>query len=237
MNKFYVLVPIYNFENFLNICILSILQQSYKNWFCFLFDDGSTDKSNKICDLYVKKYPNYFKYIKLDNKNNGPAYSKCYGIQEIKKVCNDEDIMIIIDGDDYLINKDAFSIINKRYIETKCLATFGSYKGKFDEMKNKVNMLSYSRKNWFYMPPRTCKCLLLKNFKENDFKYKNKEWLQKATDAVFFCNIIEWIGIKKVEYVKDILYQYREHPNNIRNKKDEIFKKHRDYVLDITHNF
>ena len=230
MNNFYILVPIYNFELFLDECLVSILEQTYDNWFCFLFDDGSTDNSSYICQQYVKK-SNKFKHIKLDKKNHGPAYSKWYGIQEIRKVCKDEDIMIIIDGDDYLINKDAFSIINNIYIKTKCMATFGSYKGKFDNMKYNVNMKSYSRKIWFYMPPRSCKCSLLQKFTENDFKYKNREWLQKATDAAFFCNIIEWVGIHNVQYVKDILYLYREHPNNTYKKNKDINKKHTYYVI------
>ena len=234
MNKIYIFVPIYNFGLFLNICIQSIIQQSYNEWFCFLFDDGSTDNSSDICLEYIKIYPDKFKYIKLDKKNNGPAYSKWYGIQEIIKVCKDEDVMIIIDGDDYLINRNALSIINQKYIDTKCLATFGSYRGKFDEMKNKVNMKTYSRKEWFYMHPRTCKCSVLKNFTEKDFKYKDREWLQKATDVAFFCNIIEWVGLKNVQYIKEILYQYRDHPNNIYKKgKTSILEKHKKYVMGI----
>jgi glycosyltransferase involved in cell wall biosynthesis len=232
-NKFYILIPIYNFGLFLDECIKSIISQDYNNWFCILFDDGSTDNSSIICNKYTKKYPNKFKYVKLDSKNNGPAYSKWHGIQEIKKMCNPNDMMIIIDGDDYLINNNALSIINKKYIDTNCWGTFGSYKGKFDNMKNKVNMKKYSRNNWFYMPPRTCKCFILNMFIINDFKYKNKEWLKKATDVAFFCNIIEWSGIKNIQYINNILYQYREHSNNGYKNKDTKLIEHEKYVIKL----
>ena len=233
MSKFFILVPIYNFQYFIDICIRSILFQSYTNWYCILFDDGSTDKSKIMCNYYVKKYPNKFKYIKLDNKNNGGGYSKWYGIQEIKKLCNDNDIMIIIDGDDYLINKNALSIIHKRYLNTNCWGTFGSYEGKYSDMKHKVNMNNYSRKNWFFLAPRTCKCFLLKLFTINDFKYENKEWLQKSTDVAFFCNIVEWSGIHNIQYIKDILYKYREHNRNGYKIMNPSMKKHKAYVCNL----
>ena len=235
MNKLYILVPIYNFELFLDKCIKSILNQTYNNWYCILFDDGSTDNSSVICKMYLYIYKNKFKYIKLDNNNNGGGYSKWFGIQEIKKICKPEDIMIIIDGDDYLINNNAFSIINKKYIDTKCFGTFGSYIGKFEEMQNKVNMNTYSRKNWFYSSPRSCKCFLLDNFIINDFKYMNKEWLKKATDVAFFCNVIEWSGINNIQYIKDILYRYREHSNNSYKNlnKNNILQKHKIYIINL----
>jgi glycosyltransferase involved in cell wall biosynthesis len=230
MNKFYILVPFYNCYYFLNICLQSILQQSYKNWVCILFDDGSTDKSIKICKYYISKYPNKFKYIKLSNYNNGPSYSKYNGIQYIKKICNDEDIFIIIDGDDYLLNKNALDIINNKYIEKKCWGTFGSYQGKWDENQKKINKNKYNRFDWFYSPPRTCKCFLLKLFNEYDFKYKDNSWLKKGTDIAFFCNIIEWSGIENIEYIKDIIYKYRDHPNNIYKKTSLLLKNHVKYI-------
>ena len=48
--KFSIVVPVYNVENYLNKCIDSILNQTYKNFEVILVDDGSTDKSSNICD-------------------------------------------------------------------------------------------------------------------------------------------------------------------------------------------
>ena len=230
MNKIYVLVPIYNFSPFLEKCLQSILLQSYREWYCILFDDGSIDISGKICKNYVSRYPNKFKYVKLSNKNNGPAYSKFYGIQAVKELCDRSDIFIIVDGDDFLVTPFAFSIIINKYKETKCWATFGSYRGKFSENQKNIKMNIYNRKTWFYSPPRSCKCFLLNLFTENDFKYKDNTWLRKATDAAFFCNIIEWSGIENVQYIPNILYQYRDHRNNVYKKTTKLLKNHVDYI-------
>ena len=51
--KLSVIVPVYNVETYLNRCIDSIINQTYKNLEIILVDDGSTDKSGKICDKYA----------------------------------------------------------------------------------------------------------------------------------------------------------------------------------------
>lgn len=62
-----VIVPIYNVEKYLEKCIESIINQTYKNLEIILVNDGSTDNSKKICEKYVEKD----KRIKLVNKENG----------------------------------------------------------------------------------------------------------------------------------------------------------------------
>ena len=49
------IVPVYNVEKYLNQCIESIVNQTYKNIEIILIDDGSTDTSPEICDTWEKK--------------------------------------------------------------------------------------------------------------------------------------------------------------------------------------
>ena len=53
--KVSVVVPIYNIENEVGICIESICNQSYTNLEIILVDDGSTDSSGAICDKYAEQ--------------------------------------------------------------------------------------------------------------------------------------------------------------------------------------
>lgn len=62
-----VIVPIFNVEKYLNRCIESLLNQTYKNIELILVDDGSTDRCGEICDMYAIKDSR----VKVIHKKNG----------------------------------------------------------------------------------------------------------------------------------------------------------------------
>lgn len=78
-NSFYlsVIIPVYNAEKYLSECIESILNQTYKKFELILVDDGSTDKSGKICDEYAEKNVNV---SVLHIKNSGPFEARKRGV-------------------------------------------------------------------------------------------------------------------------------------------------------------
>lgn len=50
-----VIVPIYNVEQYIERCVDSIINQTYKNLEIILEDDGSKDNSGIICDKYASR--------------------------------------------------------------------------------------------------------------------------------------------------------------------------------------
>lgn len=50
-----VIIPVYNVEKYLNKCITSVVEQTYKNLEIIIVDDGSTDQSPEICDEWKKR--------------------------------------------------------------------------------------------------------------------------------------------------------------------------------------
>lgn len=66
-----VVVPVYNAEKYLSDCIDSLMRQTRKPEEIILVDDGSTDCSGEICDLYASQYS----YIKVIHKQNGGVSS------------------------------------------------------------------------------------------------------------------------------------------------------------------
>lgn len=90
--KISIIVPIYNTEKYLSICISSIINQTYTNFELILVDDGSTDHSGQIADDYAKKD----KRIKvIHQKNQGQSAARNAGL---KKATGD--FVSFIDGDD-----------------------------------------------------------------------------------------------------------------------------------------
>jgi len=95
-----IIVPIYKVEKYLNRCIKSILNQTYKNIEIILVDDGSPDNCGKICD----RYANEDKRIKvIHKKNGGLSDARNAGLE----ICTGEYISFI-DSDDW---------VEKNYIE------------------------------------------------------------------------------------------------------------------------
>lgn len=103
MCKVSIIVPIYNSEKYLETCLNSILNQTYKDIEIILVDDGSTDNSINIYEKYKKN-----KNIKIYKKANGGAASaKNLGIKKAtgEYVCFiDSDDVIEIDYVEYLHN-------------------------------------------------------------------------------------------------------------------------------------
>lgn len=93
-----IIIPIYNVEVYLTKCINSILRQTYRNIEIILVDDGSRDKSPKICDRYQKK-DDRVKVVHC--KNGGVSAARNIGID----MAQGEYIMFV-DSDDWL-PKDA----------------------------------------------------------------------------------------------------------------------------------
>jgi len=62
-----VIIPIYNVERYLDKCIRSVVEQTYKNLEIILVDDGSPDQCGTICDKWAEKD----KRIRVIHKTNG----------------------------------------------------------------------------------------------------------------------------------------------------------------------
>lgn len=89
-----VVVPIFQIERYVGICIESLINQTYKNLEIILVDDGSSDRCPEICDLYASKDGR----IKVIHKPNGGLVSaRKAGI----KVMSGEYVGYV-DGDDWV---------------------------------------------------------------------------------------------------------------------------------------
>lgn len=89
-----IVLPIYNVEKYLNRCINSIVNQTYKNLEIILVDDGSPDKCPEMCDEWEKKDTR----IKVIHKQNeGLGMARNTGIENATG-----DYICFFDSDDYL---------------------------------------------------------------------------------------------------------------------------------------
>lgn len=109
MDKVSVIVPVYNAKLYLQRCLNSILEQTYKNLEILLIDDGSIDGSSEICDEYLKK-DNRIKVFHL--KNAGVSNARNTGLSFASGK-----YIVFVDADD-VIHKKAIEILHKTIRET-----------------------------------------------------------------------------------------------------------------------
>lgn len=91
--RFSIIIPVYNLENYLEKCLSSIVNQTYKNYEVIIVCDKCSDNSELIVDEYVKKY----KWHKIYKEKTGLSKARNIGISNAKG-----DYLVFLDGDDYL---------------------------------------------------------------------------------------------------------------------------------------
>lgn len=89
-----IIVSVYNVERYLDKCITSILAQTYENLEIILVDDGSSDKSSEICDLFAEKDS---RIQVIHQLNKGVSVARNVGIEHSKG-----EYLAFVDGDDYI---------------------------------------------------------------------------------------------------------------------------------------
>ena len=93
-NKVSVIIPAYNAELYLEQCVESILNQTYKNIEVIIINDGSTDKTSEISDRLNDKDD---RIIVIHNQNKGVSASRNDGLQK-----STGDYIVFVDADDFL---------------------------------------------------------------------------------------------------------------------------------------
>lgn len=150
-----VIIPIYNSANTLSRCLDSILSQTLNDWELLLIDDGSTDKSRKICYEYAAKD----KRIEVFHKKNGGVSSaRNIGLDYAKG-----EWIAFIDADDcvkesYLANllehsqKKVDLVISYAEIHNGDNINKESYPSKFVDDTNFDSMFIENDMNWHTSP-------------------------------------------------------------------------------------
>lgn len=110
MIKISTVIPVYNIEKYLNYCIDSVFNQTYKNVQIVLLDDGSNDSSPELCDRLAKQYSNI---IVVHKHNKGASDTRNIGL----KVAEGEYVHFV-DSDDLVHNDLIYArLVNN---ELKC---------------------------------------------------------------------------------------------------------------------
>ena len=116
--KITIIVPVYNVEHYLDKCLDSLINQTYKNLEIIVINDGSIDNSGIICQEYAQK-DNRIVYI--EKENGGQSEARNMGLDRMTG-----SYVTFVDSDDW-IELDYVEILYKKITEYQADIAVGNY--------------------------------------------------------------------------------------------------------------
>lgn len=217
-----IIVPIYNVEQYLSVCLDSLLHQTLKQIEVLLINDGTKDSSDVIAKEYAIKYPNLFHYF--EKKNGGLSDARNFALPYAKG-----EYIAFVDSDDYV----APEMYEKLYKKAK-LSDANVVECEF--------MYVYGRKNISVHFPQydDIKSCLINAYPNAWNKIYKREWILSLgvvfpkglwhEDIEFFFKIMPFVGHVPIT-IHEPLYYYRQRDESIMNRPDRrILDLHKIYA-------
>ena len=208
---FNIVVPLYDAEKYIEKCLNSILNQSYKKFQLQVVDDCSSDSSYEIASSICK-----------DNKNV-KIFRNSKRIGALNNICNllnkrikepSKTVDLLVDGDDYLYSEDVLNILKEKYIQTNCLITYGSHmssKGvqgkKYPRLIREFNL--FRKYFWYGSHLRTFRHDLWLAVNPQDLLNKKQQYFSVAWDLAIMLPMLEMAG-ERQEFISEVLYAYND---------------------------
>ena len=206
--KVSVLVPIYNVEKYLPVCLESLISQTLKDLEIICIDDGSTDSSPEIIKNYIKKDS---RIIVITKKNSGYGDSMNRGLENATGK-----YIGILESDDFL-DPEAFETmynLSKKYQTDVVRTNYYHYKNNQDQKQYIIDPHSVGRlvdpsKELYmiYQPPAIWSGLYNREFLlKNDIKFLPTPGASYQ-DTGF--NFKVWANAKRAAFSERAFLHYR----------------------------
>ncbi|WP_156676549.1 glycosyltransferase [Streptococcus oralis] len=220
-----VVVTCYNHENYIEQCLRSIFNQTYRNLELIVLDDGSTDSSNQIIQEVLKDSP--FVTTFESHKNIGVVRTRNKGLNLLNG-----DYFLFVDSDDFL---------DDRYVEElyDCAINHQAdvvYCDLFNFEKNEVYLKAQEYElHSLLVSNYISNCSLVKKAILKDAYYDEKLSGKKLEDYDFFLNLIINNGAKAV-YQPNTKLNYRVFETGSVSGRDSV-RYHYEIYLEILEKY
>lgn len=213
--RFVFIVPFRNCRGFLKECADSLLSQTHRDWVAFFRDDCSTDGGVDLIpkDSRIVTQRTVSRLGGLGNVHHGI----------VDNDIRPEDVVCLMDGDDYLTRPDALDLVSRIYSERGCLLSYGQYES------NGVqgHCRAYSRREFENIRNENFVASHLKTFRRSLYSEAMRQdpacyrymddsgrFFDMAWDVALMTPLMEVAGFERVAFNPEIVYGYRTHPMN-----------------------
>jgi glycosyltransferase involved in cell wall biosynthesis len=242
-----VVIASYNNAQWYEGNLSSVFSQDYDNYRVIYINDCSPDGTGELVRNYIRKHGQENRVTLIDNKERKRALCNLY---YAIISCDDDEIVVLLDGDDKLASPGVLRHLNNVYADTDVWITFGQWIG------DPSNSLGYSRhipheviQNnaiRYHQPQpshlRTFYAKLFKLINIEDLKYEG-DFFAMTYDLAIMMPMMEMAGFHH-RFIPEILYIYNEaNPINdhkvskeLQHKLDLVIRGKKPYEK-LTHLF
>ena len=226
-----IIVPIYNVEKYIENCAVTLLEQDYNNIEYVFVNDCTPDKSMKILENTIERYPNRKKHVKIINKtkNEGLPQARKSGL----KIASGKYILHA-DSDDW-VDKDMVSSLiyeaKKSDADIVCFDYIKEFSKKsviksFFYTKNhpKLNLEFVKAILSHEISVSMCDKLVKREL------YKNIDFPHFSHCEDSFVNLQLFYEAKKITHIARPFYHYRTNPNSLSNSFSNNKKALEDFA-------
>ena len=251
MNKIIITTPAYKVAKWADLYVNMLKFQSYKNFEVNFIDDASPDNTIEVVTKAINGDPRFHIY-----KNETNLGSPLANIIKAFDYANpaDDDIIVNIDGDDWLSSVFVLQYINEVYTHYDCWLTYGTCQiypsGEVTghaqiPMPDEVsNQNAYKQYPFITSHLRTYRAGLFRKVDRNDFiDPRSGKVYTEASDLALMFPMLEMAGKDRSYRVEDILcIVNRENEMNeatlnlTKQKETEAFIRSYQKVYDRIHN-
>jgi glycosyltransferase involved in cell wall biosynthesis len=206
-----ILTTTYNCENYIDLCLNSLMRQSFKNFKCYITDDMSTDGT---LDKIKNKINGDDRFVLIQNTEKLFQPGNYDQVLRDNNNIDDWEVCVEVDGDDWLPDEFVLDRVNSLYNNKKIWLANGSFiysdgrsgfakpYSSFDNIRDEVFTLTHLR---------TWRVFLWRNILQQDLKDENGSYWSVSGDLSFMYPMAEMCGIEHYRFMKDINYIYNEH--------------------------
>ena len=217
--SFVVLITSFNNKNYWKKNIESVLGQSYQNFRILYVDDASKDQTGELVEQYIQENNLQQKIILIKNNKNVKKLANLYSV--IHKFCQDYEIIIELDGDDWLAHSHVLQLFNETYQNEKIWITYGSYlniRGNHKTLPSNITSTKPTpefiitkklyRETWIWSGLRSYYAFLFKKIRKSDLIYQTGKFAGSfffaSGDAAIMYPMLEMAG-SHIAYLPDIV--------------------------------
>lgn len=202
-----IVTTLYNADRYVQTCIHSIMSQTYKDFRCYITDDISTDDSVSIVKELIKDDK---RFILIQNQTKHYQPGNYDQVIRNNPTIADNDVIIEIDGDDWLPDENALQRIHDVYQDDNVWITNGSfiYHNGSNGFSKKQDIENLRTSSFTASHMRTWRAFLWRKIKEEDLKDENGVYWKVAGDLAFMFPMLEMSGEEHYRFLNGINYVY-----------------------------